>query len=81
MSSGLKFIGDMFTFGAISRREQAKATERATEEEARAQKAIAGRTPEQQQAEAIAATNDTQKSALRRTILTRSASNVSKLGD
>lgn len=81
MSSGLKFIGDMFTFGAISRREQAKEAERAAEQAAAEQKAIAGRTPQQQQTEAITATEDTQKSALRRTVLTRNASTVSKLGD
>lgn len=81
MSSGLKIIGDMFTFGAISRREQAKEAERAAERAAAEQNAIAGRTAQQQQAEAITATNDTQKSALRRTVLTRNASTVSKLGD
>lgn len=67
---------------AYSARKQAKEAERAAEQAAEEQKAIAGRTPgQEQQAEAIAATNDTRKSALRRTVLTRNASNISKLGD
>lgn len=66
---------------AYGARKQAKAQERAAEQAAAEQNAIAGRTAQQQEAEAITATEDTQKSALRRTVLTRNASNISKLGD
>lgn len=66
---------------AYGARKQAKEAERAAEQAAEEQKAIAGRTPQQQQAEAITATNDTQKSALRRTVLTKNAPTASKLGD